>query len=198
MTDWQKLWKDGESPWDLGAPHPETIRLVEILSAWSIVPKSVLIPGCGRAHDASAFLNEKTFVTGVDLSDVAIAEAKRLFGDYPNLRLVVSSNESFCAEHPNQFDLVFDRAMLCALREDLRIAYIDGLHHALRTSGVFCSLAFESFKFEVSGPPFKIDADEMTRLFMDRFTLLGSYRVKNPSPLPIIDQETLWIWKKRD
>ena len=197
MTDWLSLWENGNSPWDLGAAHPETKRLLDLLLTWGISPKSILIPGCGRAHDASVFLNDTSFVTGVDLSEVAIAEAKRLFGSHKNIRLVVASNESFCAEHEKQFDLVFDRAMLCALREDLRSAYIKGVHSALSESGLFCSLAFEQFKDEISGPPFKIGAEEMMQLFSPSFTLLGSFRVEHPSPLPFIEQETLWIWKKR-
>jgi len=196
VTNWQSKWFSLDTPWDLNGPHPETERLMELLRSWRIPLDSVFIPGCGRAHDADVFLKHGLKVVGVDLSEAAISVAKDLWKDTPGLDLIHSSNEDFAESHKGHFSLVFDRAMLCALPPEGRQTYIKAVHDSLAPGGIFSSLTFQKLNSEPKGPPFAIDEQNMTKLMSESFTLMGAFKVVRPSPLPIVDQEMLWIWKK--
>lgn len=206
--NWESRWLNQDTPWDLGGPHPETERLMELLLSWRIPLGRVWIPGCGRAHDALVFLKHGLKVVGVDLSEAAIKVARDLWQETHGLELIHSRNEDFAESHKGHFSLVFDRAMLCALAPEGREGYVKAVFDSLVPGGIFASLAFqklkgdltgelnEELKQERKGPPFSIDEATMTVLLKDSFTLMGGFKVSKPSPLPIVEQETLWIWKK--
>jgi len=198
MTNWQSRWLAQDTPWDLKGAHPETERLMQLLGGWRIPLSKVLIPGCGRAHDAAVFLKHGLEVTGVDLSDEAIRTAKDLWKDTKGLELVASTNEEFARNHKGAYSLVFDRAMLCALSPELRPSYVKAVTDSLAPGGIFSSLTFHKLHGDFKGPPFAIQEEAMTSLFTESFTLMGCYRVAVPSPLPVVAEETLWIWKKAE
>ncbi len=196
MTNWQSRWLAQDTPWDLKGSHPETERLMQLLIGWRIPLMKVLIPGCGRAHDAAVFLKQGLEVTGVDLSEEAIRTAKDLWKNTRGLELIASTNEEYALNHKGLYSLVFDRAMLCALSPEVRPRYVKAVTDVLASGGIFSSIAFHKLHGEFKGPPFAIQEEAMTRLFTESFTLMGCYRVAAPSPLPVVAEETLWIWKK--
>ncbi len=52
-TDWESLYQIGDTRWDKGRPAP---GLVEFLAREPRIPRGrVLVPGCGRGHDAVAW-----------------------------------------------------------------------------------------------------------------------------------------------
>lgn len=195
--DWQQRWVAKSTPWDLNGPHPETIKIIEILEKYSITPQNILIPGCGRAHDAIPFLSLKAKVTAIDLAPEAIVQAKTLYGRYSDIQFQAIDNTAFAQTHEKKFDLVFDRAMLCAIPLSSRREYIEQMHHTLVDGGLFVSIAFQKIRPEIEGPPFAVSEQQMFELMKDKFTLLEAYQVTFTSPIPAILGETTWLWKKR-
>jgi len=195
--DWQQRWIDRATPWDLNGPHPETAKIVRILKDLALIPKNILIPGCGKCHDAIPFLAMGAQVTGIDLAPEAIREAKILYGTTPHLELFSVENSDYALKNPGRHDLVFDRAMLCALSPSFHKSYIEMVKSVLNQSGYFVSIAFQKVRSDIEGPPFAIGETEMFGLMRKDFTLFGAYKVESVSPIPAILDETIWIWKKR-
>lgn len=195
--DWQERWVAKSTPWDLNGPHPETAKIIEILKKYSITPQNILIPGCGRAHDAIPFLNSNAKVTAIDLAPEAIVQAKIFYGQNSDISFHAIDNGAFVQTLEKKFDLVFDRAMLCAIPLSSRQDYINHMDHALVDEGLFVSIAFQKIRPEIEGPPFAISEHQMFELMKEKFTLLEAYQVTCTSPIPAILGETAWLWKKR-
>ena len=74
-TDWEQRYREEDTPWDKGKPAP---GLVDWLSNQNIDPDTrVLVPGCGKGHDATAWAKAGFETTGMDLSDLALNDARR-------------------------------------------------------------------------------------------------------------------------
>ena len=71
--DWDQHYAAGETPWDTGNPDPELVRLVES----GRVPRGrALDVGCGTGTNARYLASKGCEVVGVDVSRVAIEQAK--------------------------------------------------------------------------------------------------------------------------
>lgn len=172
---WQEKWQTGQTRWDLKGAHPLLGTLMEKAKPFhGGTFKWAFVAGCGRAHDAAALAQKfGMFVIAEDLAPGAIAAAKGLYGEVAGLTLRVG-NCSIC--EPNEagkFSVIFDRAMLCALRPELRGAYVSACVDRLVSGGLFCSLPFAATAGPVgSGPPFALGRQELQQLLEPRFELL--------------------------
>ena len=75
-TDWEERYQQEDTPWDKGQPAP---GLIDWLNKQKLAPEArVLVPGCGRGHDASAWAKAGFETTGVDFSDLALSDARQI------------------------------------------------------------------------------------------------------------------------
>src|SRR3970282_1341679 len=84
------------------------------LAVWLQTKKSslrVLIPGCGTGYEVRPFAERGHEVLAIDFSDAAVEAARRELGVLADR---VRKADSFTCE-PRPFDLVYERAFLCAL-----------------------------------------------------------------------------------
>lgn len=165
---WHERWANKRTGWDLGGPHPLTREIFELARAIdaTVVTGHWLIPGCGRAHDGPLLLElGARCVTGKDLVETAIDEAKSLHQGVRNLHL--TSGDIFDVGKLDEagFDAVFDRAMMCALNGEDRVRYIDAVHKLLKPRGLFVSIAFAQTSEPESGPPFQVTESELRANF---------------------------------
>ena len=73
-TDWNERYRVEDTPWDKSKPAP---GLVDWLAKRQMGPDTrVLVPGCGKGHDAAAWAEAGFETTGMDLSDLALGEAR--------------------------------------------------------------------------------------------------------------------------
>ena len=102
-TDWDGRYRQEDTPWDKGEPAP---GLVDWLKKNQLDPRSrVLVPGCGRGHDASAWAKAGFETTAMDLSDRALNDARESYESLPNLAFFPGD---FLHEQPQDpYDLVF-------------------------------------------------------------------------------------------
>src|SRR4051794_38519244 len=70
---WDAQYQRGVTGWDIGGPAP---AFVDLLAAPDAPPPGrLIVPGCGRGHDALLFARAGFDVLGVDFAPLAVAEA---------------------------------------------------------------------------------------------------------------------------
>jgi hypothetical protein len=177
---WRARWSNHDTPWDLNGPHPLTQRVIELLEITCrhvFNPDSrAYIPACGSAHDCVP-LNEAGFaIVAEDLVADAVTAATQLYGS-ASIQCRVGNSLETLADEAASFDLIFDRAALCAMQLDMRQIYWDQCIAKLKPGGVFASILFTQMKPEfdgVKGPPFIVNLESLQDLFSDQVGLLAA------------------------
>lgn len=174
-TDWNQLYETGETPWDKGLPTPV---LAEVQQRHpQLFRGEVLVPGCGTGSDARWLAAQGCRVTGVDIAPLAVDRARSV-DEAQTVRYVLASLFDLPAELRQKFDLVWEHTCLCALGPDLRKAYIQGIHSALKTGGIVSGVFFIDPEMDPgeTGPPFGISPEELTALWEEAgFTVQESW-----------------------
>jgi SAM-dependent methyltransferase len=185
MGLWGRIWNLAylrRTPWDVGGPRPELMRLVE---SDKLEPCRAIDLGCGEGDNVIYLAQQGFDVVGVDISPRAIAKARRkakaaevsptlLVGDVTNLTGI---------EGP--FDLVVDNGCLHSLmfNDEARKAYVrtvlrlthPGTHYFLR-----CFVKNPQKRLSVEGV-FSVgmmEPGEVERRFVEEFN------IENLEPLP--------------
>ena len=169
MTDWERCYEKGETPWDKSAPAPELAFLLES----GLFRGRVLVPGCGRGHDARAIaLAAGTEVVGVDLAPSALREARQL-GAVDGLRFVEGNVFSLPKDWMGTFDWVWEHTCFCAIDPSERGLYVASMHALLRPGGCLVATFFLNPSMDPgeSGPPFGVTEAELDKLFKAHFVL---------------------------
>ena len=198
---WRERWQQGTTGWDLGAPHRltrELIALARSLGRWPSPPLIVYIPGAGRAHDALEFTHEGCTVVAADFAPEAIAAARHLYAGVAGIQFAVEDVLTVDPIDVARYDVVFDRAMLCALDPPLREAYVRALAQRLKPGGLFLGLPFLRVLRENSGrPPFEISPHTVTGLFAKEFDLVALETRTDGHCDEVIGAEMLAIFQRR-
>lgn len=161
---WQDLYNaESPPPWDLAGPHP---AFEPILPQIKIVKSRVVNFGCGKGHDAAFMAKKGHIVTGVDWSPSAIDEAKKLYGDIPNLTLqqgdVFKTNITA--------DVVLEHTLFCAIDPAKRKELILKWHKTLDVGGYLLGVFFVFPRR--NGPPYGSSEWELRSLLEKYFRLL--------------------------
>lgn len=184
--DWDLAYTDETTPWDLGSPTPEFLRLVKEEKVFGPKPSpetervpTILVPGCGRGYDVIAFAEAGFSVVGLDFSGEAIAEAGRLQVNRESeigrtLRIEWASGDffSWSQELGNQarFDFIIEYTFFCAIDPKRRPEYVAAMKRLLKPSGRLVALFFP-FEERVGGPPFALEAKAVEADFTADFEL---------------------------
>lgn len=140
---WSQAYVDNHNqpPWDLSGPSPILKHIIPQLK----IPKGrILVAGCGRGHDAFDLSQRGHVVTAVDFSEEAIAEAKRLYPEGPNLKFIQADIFNMPEKYFGYFDLVFEHTLYCAIdpakRNDLVKVYKTMLADGGHLLGIFFTI----------------------------------------------------------
>ncbi len=153
---WSKRYLEQETGWDIGYG---STPLVEYLQSVTDKTISILIPGCGNAHEAQWLLqNGFTNVTVLDISSVLTAALQEKFKGQP---INILTGDFF--EHKGQYDLILEQTFFCALDPSLRSNYVEQMHQLLKPAGKLVGVLFNR-EFE-GGPPFGGSKEEYETLF---------------------------------
>ena len=116
-------------PWDQGTVPQCLANFVFRYPA----PKRTLILGCGSACEARLLLQAKWSVMAIDFSPVAVAQARKLLGP---LAAIVREADFFGRELADErFEVIYERAFLCALPIELRPAWAERVSRLLLSGG---------------------------------------------------------------
>lgn len=165
--DWEKVYEKKSTPWDVGLPEDELVKLVQ---SKVIQPCTVLELGCGYGND-SIFLAKNGFqVTAIDISKIAIAEAKRRAtkAKVKIQFLVEDASQLNSLESP--FQLIYDRACFHFIPQNKRRGYLISLDRLLEKDGLFI-LIVSSDQEKVKGP-YQFSREDIQYLFGKIFEIV--------------------------
>ena len=189
-TDWQERYQTEDTPWDKGEPAP---GLVDWLKAQTLDPETrVLVPGCGRGHDASAWAKAGFDTTGMDLAEIALSDAREKYESLPNLAFFPGN---FLDEKPQEpYDLIFEHTLYCAIDPARREDYAKSLPNWLKPGGYFLAIHF-IFPLDEEGPPFGASKDEIINRFQTNFTLRDDWKPRHFEGRK--NEEWMFLWQRK-
>ncbi|MBI1382164.1 MAG: methyltransferase domain-containing protein [Planctomycetaceae bacterium] len=159
--DWGARYQSGDTPWDVGGPHPEFLRRRDLL----VPPRPgarALVPGCGRGHDALLLAQLGWRVTAVDLVESLAHEVgPRLAAAGVDLR-IRDALSLVPDDLGGPVDLFLEHTFLCAVPLDLRPAWGRLVERVLAPTGRLVALVFPADKPAAEGgPPFRLTPDDV-------------------------------------
>ncbi len=139
--------------------------------------QKVLVPLCGKTEDLVWLASRHEDVQGVELSNIAVrsffaehfytplvmpVDAQHELYQFDELSLYVGD---FFTAPVQPVDLVYDRAALVALPEEMRVEYAKRIKSLLNPKGRILLISLDYDQSEMSGPPFSVAEQEIKRLF---------------------------------
>jgi SAM-dependent methyltransferase len=185
---WDTRFRGGVTPWD-AAGVPERLSLfIKALNSG----KRVLIPGCGTGYEVKAFADRGHDVLAIDFSDAAIEAAKAFLG---SLASRVRKADFFAFE-AKPFDLVYERAFLCALPRNLWPQWAARMAELVRPGGELAGFFY--IDDNQKGPPFGIAPHALKALLEKDFVLQEEEAVPADQSIPVFKGKEVWqVWKRK-
>jgi len=184
---WESRYRDHTTPWDAGKV-PDALR--EYVKRIKIGSR-ILIPGCGSAYEAG-YLAENGFdVLAIDFSPAAVELAMKNLSRFDD---IVRLADFFEFDYGKPYDVIYERAFLCALPPRMWPQYAPRTAQLLRPGGELAGFFF--FRETEKGPPFGTTPEALHAL-LDRHFELVEDRVVTDS-IPVFQDAERWqVWRKR-
>jgi len=198
-VSWEQRYVEQDTPWDKGAPAPPLLDLLESHPAY-FGDGQILVPGCGRGHDARAIAKgiPKASVIGLDIAPTALQEAKTMdvhgACQFVEVDFLTSSVEDF-----SNVSAIFEHTCFCAIDPSLREEYAQACARLLPSGGYWIAIIFLTPREEddpTIGPPFQASVEEIHTLFEENFTLIHSAQPINWYK-GRAGKELVMIWEKK-
>lgn len=176
--DWEARFSADETPWERPGVHPAFFqwRRQEAFKSG----ERVIVPGCGRSPELSAFAAVGLDVVGADLSKSAIAFQRDVF-DASSFDAELIEGDVLEHRFETPFDVVYEQTFLCAIPPRLRGEYEAATHDWLKPGGRLLALFMQ--KEERGGPPYGCSLEAMRELFpADRWDWPDEEPVAYPHP----------------
>jgi SAM-dependent methyltransferase len=181
---WERRFRENFTPWDAGRVPA---ALEQFLKA-EPPGRRVLIPGCGSGYEARAFAEAGHEVLALDFAQAAVDQARKVLGPLSDrVRLADFFEFDFGAP----FDLIYERAFLCALPRREWPRYAPRAARLLRPEGRLAGFFF--FDDGRRGPPFGLKAGELETLLGERFERVADAAVEDS--IPMFEGKERWqVW----
>jgi SAM-dependent methyltransferase len=185
---WDTRFRSGVTPWDArGVPAQLEIWLATKASALKI-----LIPGCGSGYEVRRFAEQGHDVLAIDFSAAAVEAARKELGDLG--RLV--AQQDFFEFKAQPFDLVYERAFLCALPRRLWPQWARRCAELVRPGGEVAGFFY--LDDNERGPPFGIAPHALAALLQDDFELSEEKAIPPQQSIPVFQRKEVWqVWKRK-
>lgn len=166
--DWDARYRAGDMPWDRGAAPP----IAEFLRTHDITGE-VLVPGCGTGHDVRLLAGHGARVTGLDLSETALAMARN---HPPVAGELYQSGDLFALPKvwDGRFDWVVEHTCFCAIPPVRRADYVRAISRVLKPGGHYLAIFFLDPGVD-EGPPHGATREEIASLFDHDLELLEEW-----------------------
>lgn len=193
-ASWDQRYRDGADGWELGRAAPPLERALRQHPRAHQPPGRVLVPGCGRGHEA-ALLAELGFeAIGLDVSGEALREARRIHGpggaqlrwlqadlfDRPALDRAGLGAGSLAG--------VVEHTCFCAIPPEQRPAYLAQMLYLLQPGGWLLGLFWCHSR--PGGPPFGSDPQVLAAQFQE-----AGFRPElwEPASGSVVSRENEWL-----
>jgi SAM-dependent methyltransferase len=151
----------------------------------------VLVPGCGTGYEVRLFAERGHDVLGIDFSDAAIDAARHYLGAFSER---VRKADFFALQEA--FDLVYERAFLCALPRARWSDWGRRVAELVRPGGELAGFFY--LDDNQRGPPFGISRDALRDLLEAGFELTADEPVAPGESIPVFHQKEIWqVWRRR-
>ncbi len=174
---WQGRYAAGKTGWDRGEANPMLLRWLE---QGQLEPCRILVPGCGRGHEAVALAKAGFEVTAIDFAKSAVEHLQdELQSRGLQADVVQADLFAFCGAEP--FDAIYEQTCLCAIDPSQWKTYQQLLACWLRPSGKLLALFMQSGQDHA--PPFSCQMPAMRELFSqpDWYWSEGPVRIEHPT-----------------
>jgi len=197
---WNARFEVAATPWDQGGVPQRLAQYLEQYPASTVLvsadagstPQKVLIPGCGSAYEVQMFADLGWDVCAIDFSAAAVAQAKRVLGAGSALAAMVREEDFFGAALGNeQFDVVYERAFLCALPRRLWLDWAQQVARVIPAGGRLIGFFF--MHDAEKGPPFGLAAGELEAMLTPHFSRLQILNCAD-SVAVFAGKETWQVW----
>lgn len=196
---WDDRYRTGGDGWELGQPAPPLEQALRHDHSAPKPPGRVLVPGCGRGHEAALVAALGFEAIGLDVSGEALAEARRIHGPGgAQLRWLQADlfDRRALAEAglgAGSFAGVVEHTCFCAIRPEQRPAYLAQMRHLLAPGGWLLALFW--CHGEPGGPPFGSDPLALARQLQEAgFTA----ELWEPATGSVHSRENEWLglWRR--
>lgn len=196
---WLNKWQVNDIGFNQAAPNILLQRYLPNLNLQA--GKSVLVPLCGKSIDMLWLATQGYRVIGVELSPAAceaffienqLPYQKSKMGDFilyesESIRLIAGDFFQISPAMIGSVDAVYDRAALVALPPAMRERYAAYLTPLLQRPAQMLLITTAYDQSLMPGPPFSVDAQEVTRLYGQHFRVNHLY----DKPLKVIPPHLL-------
>jgi len=183
---WETRFRERVTPWDAGAAPAKLKEWLEGRSA-----ARVLIPGCGTGYEVRLFAEYGHDVLGIDFADAALDAARRELGSLSGL---LKKSDFFALQ--GRFDLVYERAFLCALPRARWPDWGRSMARLVRPGGELAGFFY--LDDNERGPPFGISRAGLNALLLEAFERVEDQPVPDVQSIPVFKGREIWqVWKRR-
>ena len=184
---WDTRYDTHVTPWEAGRAPAELVRFTRGLPNGS----RILVPGCGSGHDVRHIADAGFDVLAIDFSEAAVTIARQVAGQFADrIRLA----DFFEFDTGAQFDVVYERAFLCALPRRLWDDYARRVASIIRPGGLLVGFWF--LDDNERGPPFGTSEAGLHELLDARFALESNEPVSES--IPVFQGKERWqAWRRR-
>lgn len=183
---WNQRYENNHTPWDYHGVPPALLSYLK-----SGRSSRVLVPGCGSGYEVQAFLAHGYDVIGLDFSHAAVARARRLLEEHERHRVLQADFFSHPFDHP--FDLIYERAFLCALHPDRCKDYTLRMADLLPPGGKLVGVFF----YGPESDPSLLSEAHARELFDHDFVLLNDQPVSDSIPFFQDGKECWQEWQRK-
>ena len=185
---WSIRYRDHVTPWDAGGVPADLRAFAGTLRRGA----RVLIPGCGSGHEVAFLAQAGLDVLAIDFSREAVELAKHYAGPLAD-RIQLAD---FFAFDPGEtpFDVVYERAFLCALPRKMWPQYAERMAALLQAGRRLVGFFF--YGDNPKGPPFGTSPAELHALLDPSFATLEDRSAA--AQLPVFQGGERWqVWQRR-
>jgi ubiquinone/menaquinone biosynthesis C-methylase UbiE len=165
---WDEVYK-GTPQWDVGHPQPVFQALIK---DGEIKPGRALDIGCGRGENAIMLAMIGCDVTGIDLVEDAISDAKaKAIERHVKVNFIVGDVlqlDRFFMD--GEFDIVIDSGLFHVMTDEERPVFVQQVHRVLKAGGKYFMLCFSDKEPEGYGPR-RVSKAEIEHTFMPLFNI---------------------------
>jgi thiopurine S-methyltransferase len=180
---WLERWRSGQIGFHQAAVDPSLRRLWPRLDLGQ--GSRVFVPLCGKSLDLAWLRDQGHSVVGVELSATAVeaflmengvAARRRVHGDgdlyeAPGFELIRGDFFETPAALLGEVAAIYDRAALISWSPELRMSYVERIASLARAGTQMLLIVLEYPQRQMSGPPFCVEAQDLTRLYSAHFSI---------------------------